>query len=330
MSHAEAGAASRNPEPGGEAEPIVECVPNFAEGRDRGTVHAILSSMRLPGVLLLDYSLDEGQNRSVITIAGPPDSVCEAAVRAAGVAAERIDLTRQVSGPQQKLQMHPRMGAADVIPFVPINKLALVQCAMLAREAAAALWERYGVPAYLYEAAASRPDRARLEELRHAQFEGLREAVLRDPSRRPDIGGPALHPTAGASAIGARRVLIEYKVLLEAPDLGAARAVARAAGAIGGGLAGVRAYAMLVDGVAQVAISIPNYEQTSPEAVHAAVLASLEKSRASMRKACLVGLLPEAAFRAAGSWVAHLDNFVPDEHILERRLRCPLPWPAEL
>src|SRR6201992_3586091 len=169
---------------------IIECVPNFSEGVDTERVLAIVRTMRVPGVSLLDWSQDADHNRSVVTIAGPPAAVVEAAVLAAGKAAELIDLTKQTG-------VHPRIGAADVIPFVPVKGISLVQCAMLARQAGMAIWRRFGVPVYFYEAAAARPDRVNLEDVRRGQFEGLLQAAVKDITRRPDVGGAALHTTGG-------------------------------------------------------------------------------------------------------------------------------------
>src|SRR5579875_2520143 len=160
-------------------ETIVECVPNFSEGVDLEKVVAIVRAMKVPGVSLLDWSADKDHNRSVVTIAGAPEAVVESAVRGAGKAAELIDLTEQRGE-------HPRIGAADVIPFVPVRDISLVQCAMLARQAAMAMWQRFGIPVYLYEAAASRPDRVNLEDVRRGQFEGLLRESPKDARRRPD------------------------------------------------------------------------------------------------------------------------------------------------
>jgi glutamate formiminotransferase len=153
--------------------PVVACVPNFSEGVDESCVRAIVSAMRVEGVRLLDWSMDSDHNRSVVTVAGPPAAIVEAAVRAVGQAAKTIDLTRQTG-------VHPRIGAADVIPFVPVSQVSLDQCALLARQAGAEIWKRHGVPVYFYEAAAARPDRANLEDVRRGQFEELRELVRRD------------------------------------------------------------------------------------------------------------------------------------------------------
>jgi glutamate formiminotransferase len=192
------------------ADAIIECVPNFSEGMDAEKVEAIVRSMNVEGVRLLDWSRDEAHNRSVVTIAGAPEAVVEAAIRSVGKAAQLIDLTRQ-SG------VHPRIGAADVVPFVPVSGISLAECAMLARQAGLQIWRRFGVPVYFYGAAAARPDRVQLEDVRRGQFEGLREAALKDAMRRPDIGGPELHAQAGASAVGARSFLIAYNLYIGRP-----------------------------------------------------------------------------------------------------------------
>src|ERR1017187_7599870 len=178
---------------------VIECVPNFSEGTDAAKVAQIIAAMQMDEVRLLDWSMDAAHNRSVVTIAGLPVAVVESAVRGVGRASQLIDLTRQ-SG------VHPRIGAADVVPFVPVSGVSLAECAMLARQAGLEIWRRFGVPVYFYEAAAMRPDRVNLEDVRRGQFEGLRETAHKDAARRPDIGGPEIHPTAGASAAGARRL----------------------------------------------------------------------------------------------------------------------------
>ena len=304
-------------------EALVECVPNFSEGREPAIILAILKAMRLPGVRLLDYSLDHDHNRSVVTIAGPQTAVGEAVIRAAGVAAERIDLTRHRGE-------HPRIGATDVIPFVPLDGVNLLQCALLARETAGELWNRYGVPSYLYEAAASRPDRLLLEEVRRGQFEGLRDAIPKDPSRRPDVGGPGLHPTAGASAVGARPLLIAYNIFLETEDVGIARAIARSVRASSGGLDGVKALGLLVNGRAQVSLNITNFRLTPVSMVHGAVVEHARKLKTRTSHGELIGLLPEAAWEPESVWAAELAGFAPDDRLLERRLAQPLAWPETL
>jgi len=299
---------------------IIECVPNFSEGLDCRKVQSIVNAMRVDGVSLLDWSLDGDHNRSVVTIAGPPQAVVEAAVRAAGKAAELIDLTAQRG-------VHPRIGATDVIPFVPVSGITLAQCAILARQAGLEIWRRNNIPIYFYEAAASRPDRALLEQVRQGQFEGLRELVLRDAARRPDLGGPELHPTAGASAVGARKFLIAYNLFLDRPDVTAARAIARALRASSGGLHGVKAMGVLVQGRAQVSLNITDFRLTPVRQAFAALERLARTHGTKVVDAELIGLLPEDAFERDSEWVRLIKEFKPEERILERRLKQPLQWP---
>jgi glutamate formiminotransferase len=303
-----------------EPDALIECVPNFSEGRNEETVRSIVCSMAVEGVQLLDYSLDRDHNRSVVTIAGPPAAVQEAAIRAAGAAAELIDLTRQQG-------VHPRIGAADVIPFVPIRGISLEQCALIARQAGREIWRRYGVPAYFYEAAAARPDRARLEEVRRGQFEGLREAVRNEPARRPDVGGPDLHPTAGAAAIGARKFLIACNLYLSTHDVGIARAIAREVRHSGGGLFGVKALGVLVNGEAQVSMNITDFTRVPVREVFALVQRKAQAHGVVPVRAELIGLIPEAAYERESEWVRLLHEFDPEQKVLERRLARPIAWP---
>jgi glutamate formiminotransferase / 5-formyltetrahydrofolate cyclo-ligase len=301
-------------------ETVIECVPNFSEGTDRNKVRAIVDAMRVDGVSLLDWSLDGDHNRSVVTIAGPPAAVVEAAVRAAGRAAELIDLTAQQG-------VHPRIGATDVIPFVPVSGISLAQCAILARQAGLEIWRRHNIPIYFYDAAASRPDRARLEQVRQGQFEGLRELVLRDAARRPDLGGPELHPTAGASAVGARKFLIAYNLYLDRPDVAAARAIAKALRGSNGGLEGVKAMGVLVRGRAQVSLNITDFRLTPVGHAFASVNRLAAAHGTKVVDGELIGLLPEDAFERDSEWVRLIKGFKPEERILERRLKQPLDWP---
>ena len=190
--------------------------------------------------------------------------VVESAVRGAGKAAELIDLTRQQG-------VHPRIGAADVIPFVPISGIKLEQCVMLARQAGLEIWRRFGVPVYFYEAAAARPDRANLEDVRRGQFEGLRDAVRKEAARRPDLGGPGLHPTAGACAVGARKFLVAYNLYFDSTDVAMVRAIAREIRAASGGLKGVKAMGVLAHGRAQLSMNITDFEATPISQVYSAV-----------------------------------------------------------
>ncbi len=301
---------------------IVECVPNFSEGRDVRRVEAIVSAMRVEGVRLLDWSMDADHNRSVVTIAGEPSAVLESAVRGAGKAAELIDLTRQQG-------VHPRIGAADVIPFVPISGVKLEQCVMLARQAGQEIWQRFGVPVYFYEAAAARPDRANLDDVRRGQFEGLRDTVRKEAARRPDLGGPGLHPTAGACAVGARKFLVAYNVYFDSADVAMVRAIARDIRAASGGLKGVKAMGLLAHGRAQLAMNITDFEATPISQVYNTVCRLALHHKSAPVEGEVIGLVPEAACERESEWMRQLIGFDFQTKILEQRLAAPLNWPGE-
>jgi glutamate formiminotransferase len=302
------------------SEPVVECVPNFSEGVNARNVKAIVAAMRVEGVHLLDWSMDADHNRSVVTIAGEPGAVVESAVRGAGKAAELIDLTQQQG-------VHPRIGAADVIPFVPISGIKLDQCALLARQAGLEIWRRFGVPVFFYEAAAARPDRANLEEVRRGQFEGLRDAVVKESSRRPDLGGPGLHPTAGACAVGARKFLVAYNIYLDTSDVSVARAIAREIRAASGGLKGVKALGVMAHGRAQLTMNITDFTVTPISQVFRVVSLLAERHKTLPVEGEVIGLIPEAACERDSEWMRQLNGFDPQTKILEYRLAAPLSWP---
>ena len=300
-------------------EAIIECVPNFSEGTDSSKVSRIVQAMQISGVSLLDWSLDTAHNRSVVTIAGPAEAVVESAVRGAGKSAELIDLTKQNG-------VHPRIGAADVIPFIPVSGASLADCALLARQAGLAIWRRYGIPVYFYGAAAARPDRVQLEDVRKGQFEGLREAARKDAARRPDIGGPELHETAGASAVGARSFLIAYNVHLRQPDVTAARAIARDIRASNGGLHGVKALGVLANGRAQVSMNVTDHLTTPMPKVYARLVELARRHGAELDDSELIGLIPQAAYDPGAEWIDRIPNFDPELKVIERRLEKPLDW----
>jgi glutamate formiminotransferase / 5-formyltetrahydrofolate cyclo-ligase len=300
--------------------PVVECVPNFSEGADARRVKAIVAAMGGSGAFLLDWSMDADHNRSVVTIAGSPAAVVEAAVRGVGKAVELIDLTRQQG-------VHPRIGAADVIPFVPISGIKLEQCVLLARQAGLEIWRRFGVPVFFYEAAAARPDRANLEDVRRGQFEGLRDAVNKDPSRRPDLGGPDLHPTAGACAVGARKFLVAYNLYFDSSDVSVVRAIARDIRAASGGLKGVKAMGVLAHGRAQLSMNITDFESTPISQVYRRVAGLAARHNTAIAEGEIIGLVPEGACERDSEWMRQLSGFDPSLKILERRLGAPLPWP---
>lgn len=304
------------------ASPVIECVPNFSEGTEPRVVEAIVAAMSVDGVRLLDWSMDADHNRSVVTVAGEPPAVLESAIRGVGKAIDLIDLTVQKGE-------HPRIGAADVIPFVPVSGIKLEQCALLARQAGQEIWRRYGVPVYFYEAAAARPDRANLEDLRRGQFEGLRDVVRKDASRRPDVGGPGLHPTAGACAVGARKFLVSYNLYFDSNDVATVRAIAREIRSAGVGAKGVKAMGMLAHGRAQLSMNISDFERTPLSEVYRKVCKLAERHKTEPVEGEVIGLIPQAACERDSEWMRQLVQFDPAAKILEQRLATPLPWPGK-
>ena len=296
-------------------EALVECVPNFSEGRDRGTIFAIISAMRIPEVMLLDYTADRFHHRMVVTIAGPPAAVSEAAVRAVGVAARRIDL-RMHRG------VHPRMGAADVVPFVPLRGTNLERTAQLARQAGEEIFRRYGVPVFFYEAAAMRPEFRRLEYVRRGQFERAVEL-----GKHPDIGGPGVHGTAGAAIVGARDLLVATNVLLDTEDVGVARAIARGLRESGGGLKNVKALGVQVRGRAQVTMNLVNFRETPVQVVYDSIRKLAAKHGVGVIEGEIIGLVPEAALANGTEWTEMVAGFKREKKVLEERLRQPMMWP---
>src|SRR6202522_507266 len=290
--------------------PLVECVPNFSEGIDARRVKAIVAAMCVEGVRLLDWSMDASHNRSVVTIAGEPGAVLEAAIRGAGKAVELIDLTRQQGA-------HPRIGAADVIPFVPISGIKLEQCALLARQAGLEIWRRFGVPGFFYEAVAARPYRPHLDNIRQGQFEWLREAVRKESSRRPDLGGPGLHPTAGACAVGARKFLVTYNIYFDSTDVAMVRAIAREIRAATGGLKGVKAIGVLAHGRAQLSMNITDFEVTPISQVYRTVSNLALRHKAVMVQSEVIGLIPQAGCERGSDWMRQLIGFDEQTKILE-------------
>ena len=295
---------------------LIESVPNFSEGRDRATVDAIAEAMRLDGVYQLDRHMDADHNRSVITLAGSRDALIEAVLRGIGRAAELIDLTRHRG-------VHPRLGATDVVPFVPIEGVTLDDCVQMARELGAQVWQRYRIPVYLYEAAATRPERVRLENIRRGQFEGLRDEIATNPARLPDFGEPRLHPTAGATVIGARKFLVAYNIFLATGDLEIARKIARTVRFSSGGLPCVKAIGVLVRGLAQVSMNLTDTDQTPITRVFDAVSREAAGYGVAIASSEVIGLVPQKALDQAAAPLLKIENFNPSI-ILENRLAAAL------
>jgi glutamate formiminotransferase len=291
---------------------LVECVPNFSEGRDSAKVDAIVEAMRLPGVYVLDREMDADHNRCVITLAGEREAIQEAAIRGVGKAAELIDLTRHQGA-------HPRLGAADVVPFIPIDGVTLEDCVAMARHVGAEIWKRYAVPVYLYEAAATRPERRNLENIRRGQFEGVRDEIATNPARKPDFGEACLHPTAGATVVGARKFLIAYNIFLNAPNVDVAKSIARAVRFSSGGMRFVKASGFLVRGLAQVSMNLTDFEQTPVHRVFELVKREAERYGVLPVSSEIVGLIPKRAVEQAAAWFLQVENF-DSSLILENRL----------
>ena len=302
---------------------LIECVPNFSEGRDLAKVDAIAAAMSgIAGAWILDRSSDADHNRSVITLAGEPEAVAEAAIRGVGKAAELIDMTKQSGA-------HPRIGATDVLPFIPLENVTVEECVALAHRVAREIWERFRVPSYFYEAAATKPDRVNLEDVRKGQFEGLREAALRDPDRSPDVGEPRLHPGAGAVAIGVRKILIAYNIHLNTSDVTIAKSIAKSIRYSSGGLRHVKAIGvnLISRCIAQVSINLTDFEQTPLHRVFEMVKREAERHGCRVVGSEVIRLLPRKALELSAEYYLQLENFSPSR-ILENRLAAVASAPS--
>src|SRR6202162_4005735 len=291
---------------------LVECVPNFSEGRDKGKVDAIVDAMKMPGVYLLDREMDPDHNRCVITLVGERDAIQEAAIRGVGKAAELIDLNVHKGA-------HPRMGATDVVPFIPIDGVTIEDCVAMARKVGEQIWKRYQVPVYLYEAAATSPERQNLENIRRGQFEGIRADIATNPARKPDFGEARVHPTAGATVVGARKFLIAYNVFLNTPDVEIAKKIAKAVRFSSGGMRFVKGAGFLVRGQAQVSMNLTDFEQTPVQRVFELVKKEAARYGVAPLSSEIVGLIPKKALESAAEWFLQIENF-DSSLILENRL----------
>jgi glutamate formiminotransferase len=291
---------------------LVECVPNFSEGRDAAKVDAIVEAMKIPGVYLLDREMDSDHNRCVITLVGEREAIEEAAIRGVGKAAELIDLTKHQGA-------HPRMGAADVIPFIPIDGVTLEDCVAMAKRVGAEIAKRFQIPVYLYEAAAASPERQNLENIRRGQFEAIRDEIATNSARRPDFGEPRVHPTAGATVVGARKALIAYNVFLNTSNVDVAKKIAKAVRFSSGGLRFVKGAGFLVRGMAQVSMNLTDFEQTPIHRVFEFVKREAARYGVVPVSSEIIGLIPKLALEQAAEWFLQVENF-DSSLILENRL----------
>jgi glutamate formiminotransferase len=294
---------------------LVECVPNFSEGRDMGKIDAIVSAiLAVPDVVLLDRESDADHNRSVLTFVGPPAAVAIAAFRAVEKAVELIDLTVHTGA-------HPRIGAADVLPFIPIEGVTLEECVQLAVRVGQQIWDKLKLPVYLYEAAARTPERTNLENIRRGQFEALTQEMGTVAGRDPDIGEPVCHPTAGAIVTGARKFLIAYNVNLNTPDVAIAKKIAKTIRYSSGGFRFVKGMGVMLASrnLAQVSINLTDFEQTPMHLVFETVRREAERHGVGVVGSEIVGLIPKKSIELSAEYFLRFENFRP-ELVLEHRI----------
>ena len=294
--------------------PLVECVPNFSEGRDRATLDALRTALTsVSGVRLLDVQADTAHHRSVFTFVAAPEAAVEAAFRAIRVARERIDLTRHAGE-------HPRMGATDVVPFIPVRDVTMEECVVLAKTLAERVARELEIPVYLYAKAAQRPERERLPDIRKGEFEGLRDRIGTDAAADPDFGPKRMHPTAGVTAIGARPFLVAYNIYLDTSDVALAKDIAKRIRTSSGGLPAVQASGFDVNGQAQVSMNLLDIDVTPPLAVYRAVEHAARDRGVSIARSEIVGLIPARAVVGTAATVLQCADAA--DHILEAKIRA--------
>jgi glutamate formiminotransferase/formiminotetrahydrofolate cyclodeaminase len=294
---------------------IVECVPNFSEGRRPEVIEAILAEIKsVPGVLLLDREMDADHNRAVVTFVGGPEEVKAAAFKAIAKATELIDMEKHHGE-------HPRMGATDVVPFIPISEVTQRDCVLLAEQLGEQIGEKLQIPVYLYEAAARRPERQNLADVRRGEYEGIKAEIETNPDRKPDFGPAKMHPTAGAVAIGARMPLIAFNVYLGTPYVGIAKRIARAIRFSGGGLRYCKALGFEIKErhQAQISMNLVNYKKTTIFRVFEMIKAEAERYGVPILSSEIVGLTPQDALLDVAEYYLRLENF-KKEQVLENKL----------
>jgi len=294
---------------------VVECVPNFSEGRRKEVVDRIVYSIQsVPGIKILDVEMDPDHNRSVVTFTGNRENVQEGAFRGARAASELIDLNKHRG-------QHPRMGALDVLPFIPISGVTVEDCVQIANKVGARIAKELKIPVYLYESAARRPERTNLENVRRGEFEGLREAVLSDETRYPDYGPRMLHPTAGAVAVGARMPLIAFNVDLKSSDVKIAKEIAKKIRASSGGLPKVKALGFALEGrgMVQVSMNLTDYTVTPISDVFEAIVREAKERNVEIAGSEIIGLIPLDAVCDLAAKFLKISRFGSSQ-VLERRI----------
>jgi glutamate formiminotransferase / 5-formyltetrahydrofolate cyclo-ligase len=293
---------------------IVECVPNFSEGRDADKIEKIIGAFKgIDGVKLLDYHKDADHNRLVVTAVGEPEPLMHAVVAAVGIAVEIIDMRTQRG-------QHPRMGAIDVIPFIPLKHVAMEEAIALSKETARIIWEKYKLPVFLYEASAANRKRMNLAEIRKGQFEGMAEKI-KTPEWKPDFGDTQIHPTAGVVAIGARKPLIAFNVNLDTNNIETAKAIARSVRHISGGLRNCKAIGIALKerGITQVSTNMTDFTKTPLYRVVELIRIEAKRYGVNVVGSEIVGLVPMEALAEVASYYMGLENFTV-EQVLEARL----------
>ena len=294
---------------------IVECVPNFSEGRRPEVIEAIVGEIKsVPGVMLLDKEMDKDHNRAVVTFVGGPEEVKSAAFKAIAKATELIDMEKHQGE-------HPRMGATDVVPFIPISGMTMQDCILLAEELGKEVGEKLQIPVYLYEAAAKKPERTNLAEVRKGEYEGMKAEIATNPDRKPDFGPARMHPSAGATAIGARMPLIAFNVYLGTPYVGIAKKIAKVIRFSGGGLRYCKALGFEIKekNLAQISMNLVNYPQTPIFRVFELIKAEAERYGVPIIASEIVGLTPLNALLDVSEYYLRLENF-KKEQVLENKL----------
>lgn len=294
---------------------IVECVPNFSEGRDQQVISALVETAQsVPGVTLLDYSSDASHNRSVFTLVGNPENIGEAAFRLCKLASEKIDMTKH-SGE------HPRMGATDVIPFIPIQEVTVEECVEISKAVAKRIWEELKIPSFLYEYSASSPDRQNLAKVRKGQFEGMPEKLLQE-EWAPDFGERKIHPTAGITAIGARPFLVAFNVNLNTANLDIANAIAKTIRGSSGGYKHCKAIGVMLEGrnIAQVSMNMVNYEGTPLYRVFEAIRFEAARWGVEIIGSEIIGLAPAKALIDTAEYYLKIEGFDYGKQVLENHL----------
>jgi len=296
------------------AKQLIECVPNFSEGRRKDVIEAIVEPFKKQkGCYLFDYRADEDHNRLVVSLAGEPQPICDAVLEASKIAMQHIDMNTHQGA-------HPRIGAIDVIPFTPISNITMEECVELARTFGKRYYNELKIPVYYYEEAAIRPDRTRLEVIRKGQYEVLKEEVVK-PERHPDVGEPKLHPTAGATVIGARKFLIAFNVNLNTTDVSIAKAIAKRVRASGGGFTAVKGIGLALEdkGLVQVSMNIVDYDKTAIYRVLEFIRMEAARWGVTINGTEVYGMIPAAALIQSAEYYLQIDDFDPSQ-VLELKL----------